>query len=77
MRITTTLAATAALSLASTSAYAGGVSPEIIEPVEVMEAPATSSIKPAFIVLGVLAALLIASQLGDDDEETDIPLDDG
>jgi hypothetical protein len=67
MRITTTLAATAALSLASTSPFAGGVSPEIIEPVEVMEAPATSSVKPAFIVLGVLAALLIASQLGDDE----------
>jgi hypothetical protein len=33
-----------------------------------MEAPATSSVKPAYIVLGVLAALLIASQLDDDDD---------
>jgi hypothetical protein len=71
MRFTTTLAAAAAIALTSTTAFAGGVAPAMMEaPVEeVMEAPATSSVKPAYIVLGVLAALLIASQLGDDDDE--------
>jgi hypothetical protein len=77
MRLTTTLAATAALAVASTSAFAGGVSPEIMEApeVEIMEAPQTSSVKPAYIVLGILAALLIASQLEDDDEPTRIGTD--
>ena len=70
MRFTTTLAATAAIALTSTTAFAGGVAPAVMEApvVEVMEAPAPSSVKPAYIVLGVLAALLIASQLGDEEE---------
>ncbi|MCG3269611.1 hypothetical protein [Yoonia sp. I 8.24] len=71
MRFTTTLAAATAIALTSTTAFAGGVAPVIIEPVEVMEEPATSSVKPAYIVLGVLAALLIASQIDDDDDEED------
>ncbi|SFR33918.1 hypothetical protein SAMN04488005_0571 [Yoonia tamlensis] len=70
MRFITTLAAAAAIALTSTTAFAGGVAPAVMEApvVEVMEAPATSSVSPAFIVLGVLAALLIASQLEDDDD---------
>ncbi len=71
MRFTTTLAAATAIALTTTTVFAGGVAPVIIEPVEVMEAPATSSVKPAYIVLGVLAALLIASQLDDEDEDED------
>ena len=69
MRITSSLCVAAILAATSTSVFAGGVSPAIIEPIEVIEAPATSSVKPAFIVVGVLALLLIASQL-DDDEPT-------
>ena len=71
MRFTTTLAAATAIALTSTTAFAGGVAPAVMEApvVEVMPAPATSSVKPAYIVLGVLAALLIASQMGDDDED--------
>ena len=79
MRFTTTLTAAAALAVASSSAFAGGVSPAIMEApeVEVMEAPATSSVKPAYIVLGVLAALLIASQMSDDggSTETQVQID--
>ena len=69
MRFVTTLTAAAALAMTSTTAFAGGVSPAIMEApdVEVMPAPATSSVKPAYIVLGVLAALLIASQMDDDE----------
>ena len=62
----------AVFALCATTAFAGGLSPEIVEaPVveEAMAAPAGSSINPAFIVVGVLAALLIASQVGDDDDE--------
>ncbi|MFN3664294.1 hypothetical protein [Yoonia sp.] len=63
MRITKVLATAAAVAVVSTSAFAGGLSPEVMEaPVVVAEpAPAGSSINPAFIVVGVLAALLIAA----------------
>ena len=67
-----TTACAAVIALCATTALAGGLSPEIVEaPVveEAMAAPAGTSINPAFIVVGVLAALLIASQVGDDDEE--------
>lgn len=70
MRRLITLATIA--TFAVTTASAGGLSPEIMEtPVVATEAaPAGSSINPAFVVVGVLAALLIASSLSDD-EETD------
>lgn len=63
MRITTTLAAAASVAVLSTSAFAGGLAPEVMEaPVVMVEpAPAASSISPTYIVLGVLAALLIAA----------------
>lgn len=66
MRITTTLAAAATLAVVSTSAFAGGVAPVVIEPVEVMEAPKTSSVSPTYIVFGVVAALLIAAAASED-----------
>lgn len=63
----------AAFALTASSALAGGLSPEIIEssPEEVVSAPA---INPAYIVVGVLAAILIVAAVsggddGDDDDE--------
>ena len=71
MRITTTLAAAASIAVLSTSAFAGGMSPEVMEAPVVMEepmmAPAASSISPTYIVLGVLAALLIAAAVAEND----------
>ena len=73
MRIFTTLAASAAIAAVSTSALAGGLSPEVMEAPVVIEeavaAPAASSISPTWVVLGVLAALLIAANLPEDDDE--------
>ncbi|MBE0414330.1 hypothetical protein [Yoonia sp.] len=63
MRLTTTFAA-AAIAVSGVAAHAGGLSPEVMEaPVVVVEeaAPAGSSISSTYIVLGVLAALLIAA----------------
>ncbi|SFR33912.1 hypothetical protein SAMN04488005_0570 [Yoonia tamlensis] len=76
MHLSKALCAAAALALTSTAAFAGGVAPAVMEApvVEVMEAPATSSVSPAFIVIGVLAALLIASQLTDDDDDAQTPI---
>lgn len=69
MRLTTTLAAAAALAVSAVSANAGGMSAPVMDaPVVVMEEPAAgSSINSTYIVIGVIAALLIASQLGDDE----------
>ncbi|MBR2655362.1 MAG: hypothetical protein IKD58_02535 [Loktanella sp.] len=63
MRILKTLTAAAALAAFTTAASAGGMAPEVMEaPVAApAPAPAGSSINPAFIVVGVLAALLIAA----------------
>ena len=73
MRITTTLAAAAAIAVSGVAATAGGLSDEIMEaPVameEPMAAPATSSVSPTYIVLGVLAALLIAAAVAEDDDD--------
>lgn len=72
MRIMTTFTAAASVAVLATSTMAGGLADEIIEPpvdVMVAEEPAGSSINPTFIVLGVLAALLLASTLEDDDED--------
>ena len=70
MRLTTTLAAAAALAVSAVSANAGGMSAPVMDaPVVVIEepAPAGSSINSTYIVIGVIAALLIASQMGDDE----------
>ena len=72
MRITKTLATAAAIAALSTSAFAGGMADEVMEaPVVVEEemAPAGPSISPAIIVVGILAALLLAANLGDDEED--------
>ncbi|MFQ1702025.1 hypothetical protein ACJ5NV_15655 [Loktanella agnita] len=69
MRLTTTLAA-AALSVSGLAANAGGLSPQVMEaPVVVVEepAPAGSSVNSTYIILGVLAALLIAAAVNADD----------
>ncbi|WP_322891539.1 MULTISPECIES: hypothetical protein [unclassified Yoonia] len=81
MRILTTLTAATALAGFTTAATAGGLSPEIMEAPVVAAEPAPapgSSINPAFIVVGVLAALLIASSSsssdGDGEGTTNPPL---
>ena len=63
MRMTNVLATAAAVAALSTTAFAGGMSPEVMEaPVAVVEAaPACSFANSTFIVVGVLAALLIAA----------------
>ncbi|MDC1399552.1 hypothetical protein N8306_03410 [Yoonia sp.] len=60
MRITTTLAAAASIAVLSTSAFAGGMSEEVMEAPVVMEemAPAGSG-TAGIIALGVLAAILL------------------
>lgn len=68
---TKTTACAAAIALSATTAFAGGLSPEIVEavPMEEVVAPAGPSINPTYIVVGVLAALLIAAAVSDDDDE--------
>lgn len=64
MRLTTTLAASAALAVSGFAANAGGMAPEVMEaPVVVVEepAPAGTSVSPTWVILGVLAVLLIAA----------------
>lgn len=70
MRLTTTLAAATAIAVSGVAASAGGLSepmeaPEIM--VEPVEPPATSSVSPTYVVLGVLAALLIAAAVNESD----------
>lgn len=71
MRLTTTLAAAAALTVSGFAANAGGLSEEVMEaPVVAVEpepAPAGTSISPTFVILGVLAALLIAAAVNEAD----------
>jgi len=72
MRITKVIATATAIAALSTSAFAGGLSDQIMEaPVVVEEemAPATPSVSPTIIVVGILAALLLASNLDSDDDE--------
>ncbi len=70
MLITKTLAAAAAIAVLSTSAFAGGMADEVMEaPVvveEPMMEPAGSSLSPTLIVIGILAALLLAANMGND-----------
>ncbi|SEW45019.1 hypothetical protein SAMN04488515_3274 [Cognatiyoonia koreensis] len=62
MRLTTTLAAAAAIAVSGAAANAGGIAPVITEaPVVVVDTPAGSSIPAGYIVLGLLAALVAAS----------------
>ncbi len=63
MRITTTLAAAAAIAVAGSAATAGGLAPAIDNtPVVVVDTPAPAgSINSGYVVLGLLAALVAAS----------------
>ena len=64
MRITKTLAAAAVIAAAGTTAFAGGLAPEVMEaPVVVVDTPmaAGSSVPAGYVVLGLLAALVAAS----------------
>ncbi len=70
MRLTTTLAAAAALTISGFTANAGGLAPEVMEaPVVVVEepAPAGSSINSTYVIVGILAALLIAAAVNEAD----------
>ncbi|WP_341368677.1 hypothetical protein [Yoonia sp. BS5-3] len=74
MKINKALILAAPIVAASTFAFAGGLSDEIVEaPVEVMEVeePSTSSISPVYIIVGVLAALLVVAALDEDEEDDD------
>ncbi len=63
MRLTTTLAAAAAIAVSGAAANAGGLAPVAVEtPVVVVDTPAPAgSINSGYIVLGLLAALVAAS----------------
>ena len=71
MRLTTTLATAAALAVSGFAANAGGPGPVVIEqpPVIIEEPqPAGSSISSTYVILGVLAALLIAAAVNANDD---------
>ena len=64
MRLTTTLAAAAAIAVSGVAANAGGLSTPVKEEapiVEVMTPAPTGSVSSGYIVLGLLAALVAAS----------------
>lgn len=66
MRFTKTLVAAAAIAVAGSASFAGGLAPVQTEtapvpPVFVEPAPAGSSVPAGYIVLGLLAALVAAS----------------
>lgn len=61
MRLTTTLAAAAVIAVSGVAAHAGGAA-EMITPTVMVDTPAPAgSIKPGYIVLGLLAALVASS----------------
>jgi hypothetical protein len=63
MRLTTTLAAAAALAVTGFAASAGGLAPQVMEaPVVVVDTPMapSSSVNPGYVVLGLLGALVVA-----------------
>ncbi|KQI70194.1 hypothetical protein SAMN05428995_101384 [Loktanella sp. DSM 29012] len=71
MRIITTLAASAAIAVTGAAATAGGLAPEVMEaPVVMVDTPMApaGSINSGYVVLGLLAALVLASADSDDDE---------
>jgi len=62
----------AAVALLATPVTAGGLSDQIVEAPVPMQEPVAAgpSISPAIIVVGILGALLIASSVGEDDDES-------
>ena len=78
MRFITTVIASAAL-LAATTANAGGLSDEVMEAPVIVEEPMMepeSSINPVYIIVGILAALLLASSLSEDEPGNSLELSD-
>lgn len=72
MRLTTTLAAAAALAVSGFAANAGGLSEEVLEaPVVAVEPaePAGSSINSTYVIVGVLAAVLIAAAVNASEDD--------
>lgn len=73
MRLMTTLAAAAAIAVSGVAANAGGLNNEVMEAPVVMVEPTpaepASSISPTFIVIGVLAALVIAAAVNAEDDD--------
>lgn len=63
MRLTTTLAAAAAIAVSGVAANAGGLSTPIVAPMVDVMTPAApaGSVNSGYIVLGLLAALVAAS----------------
>lgn len=61
----------AAIALSANTAFAGGLSPVIVEApaMEQELVAANPSINPAFIVVGIVAALLIVSTVGNDSSD--------
>lgn len=74
MSIKTTLCA-AVIALSANTAFAGGLSPVIVEApaMEQELVAANPSINPAFIVVGIVAALLIVSTVGNDSSDEPVP----
>lgn len=74
MRYSTHLIAAAVLTFSAATANAGGLSPEIMEtppPMDDQMAPAGSSINSTYVILGILAALLIAAAINANDDDDD------
>ena len=71
MRLTTTLAAATAIAVSGVAATAGGMAEPVMDKPVVMAdpvpAPAASSISPTYVVVGVLAALLIAAAVAEEE----------
>jgi len=76
MKIHNIIAATAVAIVLGNTVSAGGLAPQVMETPKVSNdalAPApTSSIAPAYVILGVLAALLLANAVGGDDDDDDV-----
>lgn len=70
--LTKTTAIAAIIAVSASSAFAGGLSDQIVETPVVEEAVvAKSRINTTYVVVGILAALLIAAAVGQDDNEED------
>jgi Mn2+/Fe2+ NRAMP family transporter len=67
---TKTTALAAAIAISASSAFAGGLSDQIVEsPVMEEAVAAESQINTTYIVVGILAALVIAAAVGQEDDE--------
>ncbi|WP_400086446.1 hypothetical protein [Yoonia sp. R78084] len=70
--LTKTTAIAAVIAVSASSAFAGGLSDQIVEaPVMEEAVVAELRINTTYVVVGVLAALLIAAAVGQEDDEED------